>query len=78
MDDLTEIKKRLATIESLLQRQSLNHTQPKTETIKSTPLKNARELAAMLKQLPKEERLRLEGIIIGISIRPDAMGKPSA
>lgn len=32
-------------------------------------LKSSRELAAMLKQLPKEERFRVEGIIIGIGLR---------
>lgn len=36
---------------------------PNTETIKCAPLKNARELAAMLKQLPRDERLRIEGAI---------------
>lgn len=36
---------------------------PNTETIKSTPLKSARELAAMLKDLPRDERLRIEGAI---------------
>lgn len=39
------------------------------ETIKSAPLKNARELASMLKQLPRDERLRLEGVVIGIGMR---------
>lgn len=42
------------------------------ETVNSTPLKNSRELAAMLKQLPREERLRIEGIIIGVGLRCDA------
>lgn len=36
---------------------------PNTETIKCAPLKNTRELAAMLKQLPRDERLRIEGAI---------------
>ena len=39
------------------------------DDINSTPLKNSRELAVMLKQLPREERLRVEGIIIGIGLR---------
>lgn len=34
-----------------------------TETIKSTPLKNARKIAAMLENLPRDERLRIEGAI---------------
>lgn len=37
---------------------------PNTETIKCAPLKSARELAAMLRQLPRDERLRIEGAII--------------
>lgn len=37
---------------------------PNTEAIKGAPLKNARELAAMLKALPRDERLRIEGAII--------------
>lgn len=35
-----------------------------TESIKSAPLKSAREIAAMLKQIPRDERLRIEGAII--------------
>lgn len=31
------------------------------------PLKPARELAAMVTKLPKEERLRLEGYVMGFS-----------
>lgn len=41
----------------------------KTANVQSAPLKNCRELAAMLKKLPKEERLRVEGIIIGVGMR---------
>lgn len=41
----------------------VNKMKPNTETIKCAPLKNARELAAMLKQLPRDERLRIEGAI---------------
>lgn len=41
----------------------VSHMKPNTETIKCAPLKNARELAAMLKQLPRDERLRIEGAI---------------
>lgn len=37
---------------------------PNTETIKCTPLRNAREIAAMLKHIPRDERLRIEGAII--------------
>ena len=36
---------------------------PNTETIKSAPLKSSREVVAMLKQLPRDERLRIEGAI---------------
>ena len=32
------------------------------------PLRPAKELAAMVKRLPKEERLRLEGIVLGMGI----------
>ena len=42
--------------------------QQRDEPIKSAPLKNSRELAAMLKRLPKEERLRVEGIFIGVDL----------
>lgn len=42
--------------------------QQRAAPIKSAPLKNSRELAAMLKRLPKEERLRVEGIIIGVDL----------
>lgn len=34
-----------------------------TEIIKSTPLKSSHEVAEMLKQLPRDERLRIEGAI---------------
>ena len=37
---------------------------PQVKNIKSTPLKNARELAAMIKSLPRDDRLRIEGVII--------------
>ena len=37
--------------------------------VMAAPLKNSREIASMLKKLPKEERLRIEGIIIGVSLR---------
>lgn len=47
-----------------------------TETVNSTPLKNSRELAAMLKRLPIEERLRIEGIIIGIGMRCNGFARP--
>lgn len=49
--------------------------------MQSTPLKSSRELAAMLKQLPREERLRVEGIIIGVGLRcsePLAAARDSA
>ena len=49
----------------------------KLQTIQSTPLKNSRELAAMLKQLPREERLRIEGIIIGVGLRCGEVAQPS-
>lgn len=35
----------------------------RAEPVASTPLKNAREIAAMLKSLPKDDRLRIEGAI---------------
>ncbi len=38
---------------------------------KNTLSQNSCELAEMLKKLPREERLRVEGIIIGIGIRCD-------
>lgn len=34
-----------------------------TETIESTPLKSAREVAMMLEGIPRDERLRIEGAI---------------
>lgn len=40
----------------------------KIASIDSTPLKDSRELAKMLTLLPEQERLKIEGIIIGISI----------
>lgn len=42
--------------------------QQRAAPVKSAPLKSSRELAAMLKRLPKEERLRVEGIIIGVDL----------
>lgn len=39
-----------------------------TVEIKSTPLKSSRELAKMLKSLPRDERLRIEGAIIWASM----------
>ena len=39
------------------------------EPTNCAPMKSSRELAAMLKRLPMEERLRIEGIIIGVSLR---------
>lgn len=41
------------------------------------PLKNCRELASMLKQLPREERLRIEGIIIGCGMRNAECQQPA-
>lgn len=37
---------------------------PNAESIKSAPLKSAREIAAMLEPVPRDERLRIEGMII--------------
>lgn len=53
---------------------------PNTETVKCTPLKNARELAAMLKQIPRDERLRIEGAIIwaGMAQASDGRAQDSA
>lgn len=39
-----------------------------TVEIKSTLLKSSRELAKMLKLLPRDERLRIEGAIIWASM----------
>jgi hypothetical protein len=50
----------------------------KAENIKSAPLKNARELAAMLKQIPREERLRIEGAIIWASMAQQHTTQSSA
>lgn len=47
-----------------------------TETIKSTPLKNAREIAAMLKYIPRDERLRIEGAIAWAGMKRSDMGRP--
>ena len=41
---------------------------PQTAKIESTPLKSTRELAQMLKLLPRDERLRIEGAIIWASM----------
>lgn len=41
---------------------------PQTANIKSAQLTSARELAAMLKMLPTDERLRIEGAIIWASV----------
>ncbi|MDE6934449.1 MAG: hypothetical protein K2P26_02445 [Oscillospiraceae bacterium] len=49
-----------------------------TVEIKSTPLKNARELAAILKQLPKDDRLRIEGAIIWAGASHQMDQQPSA
>ena len=35
----------------------------RAEPVTSTPVKTTREIAAMLKQLSKEDRLRIEGAI---------------
>ena len=45
-----------------------------SKNIKSMPLKNARELAAILKQLPKDDRLRIEGAIIWASVALAVVG----
>lgn len=37
-------------------------------------MKNSRELAVMLKQLPREERLRIEGAIIWASMAQRQVG----
>lgn len=42
--------------------------QQRAAPLESTPLKNSRELAAMLKRLPEKERLKIEGIIIGVEM----------
>lgn len=42
--------------------------QQRAAPVEIAPLKSSRELAAMLKRLPKEERLRVEGIIIGVDL----------
>ncbi|MDO5785442.1 MAG: hypothetical protein Q4P20_10320 [Eubacteriales bacterium] len=40
----------------------------KTAPIDNAPLRDSRELAKMLARLPEQERLKIEGIIIGVSI----------
>lgn len=45
---------------------------PNAENIKSTSLKSAHELAEMLKQLPRDERLRIEGAIIWARMAQDS------
>lgn len=43
---------------------------PQAVEIESVPLKSSRELAEMLKMLPRDERLRIEGAIIWASMAP--------
>lgn len=51
--------------------------QQRATPVESVPLKSSRELAAMLKRLPKEERLRVEGIIIGVDLaHKEPQGNP--
>ena len=49
-----------------------------TAEIKSTPLKSSRELANMLKSLPRDERLRIEGAIIWASMAQQQAEQDSA
>lgn len=50
----------------------------RTERIESAPLKSSRELAEMLKLLPRDERLRIEGAIIWASMGPADAAQTSA
>jgi len=43
-------------------------THQKTVANTGSPLKTPRELASMLSRLPREERLRVEGIIVGMEL----------
>lgn len=67
------------TEQDIIQTQSenkeVNKMKPNTETAKCTPLKNARELASMLKQIPRDERLRIEGAIIWAGMAQSAGGR---
>lgn len=45
---------------------------PNTETVENTQLKSVREIAAMLMQLPRDERLRIEGAINWAKISQDS------
>ena len=46
----------------------VNNMKPQAVEIESAPLKSSRELAEMLKMLPRDERLRIEGAIIWASM----------
>ena len=48
----------------------VNNMKPQAVEIESAPLKSSRELAEMLKMLPRDERLRIEGAIIWASMAP--------
>ena len=58
--------------------EEVNKMKQQSKNIKSMPLKNARELAAILKQLPKDDRLRIEGAIIWASVARQQAAQESA
>lgn len=51
---------------------------PQAVEIESAPLKSSRELAEMLKMLPRDERLRIEGAIIWASMAQAERDRSSA
>ena len=51
---------------------------PNAENIKCAPLRSAREVAAMLKQLSRDERLRIEGAITWASMAHTGRQQDSA
>ena len=58
--------------------EEVNDMKSQTVEIKSTPLKSSRELAKMLKSLPRDERLRIEGAIIWASVARQQAAQESA
>jgi len=56
----------------------VNIMKSQTVEIKSTPLKSSRELAKMLKSLPRDERLRIEGAVIWASMARQQAEQSSA
>lgn len=44
-------------------------------TVRTGNIKSAYELVAMLKQLPEQEQLRVEGVIVGLSLARAEQGR---